>query len=196
MRREKIYIGHVGDSGIVLGYQNKGERNWRARPLTTDHKPESLAEKTRIQRAGGNVAIKSGVPRVVWNRPRDPMHRGPIRRRTLVDDIPFLAVARSLGDLWSYNRVIPRYQGCHFVPPKASDPKSRAAPLGLPSLGNYATVCVAVTQPSFNCSSLCSAHTKKDTDTHTHRHRHSYREWNIPRACHMAVLSPSMATPL
>ncbi|XP_016939282.2 uncharacterized protein Pp2C1 [Drosophila suzukii] len=103
MRREKIYIGHVGDSGIVLGYQNKGERNWRARPLTTDHKPESLAEKARIQRAGGNVAIKSGVPRVVWNRPRDPMHRGPIRRRTLVDDIPFLAVARSLGDLWSYN---------------------------------------------------------------------------------------------
>lgn len=103
MRREKIYIGHVGDSGIVLGYQNKGERNWRARPLTTDHKPESLAEKTRIQRSGGNVAIKSGVPRVVWNRPRDPMHRGPIRRRTLVDEIPFLAVARSLGDLWSYN---------------------------------------------------------------------------------------------
>ncbi|XP_016976794.1 uncharacterized protein LOC108042841 [Drosophila rhopaloa] len=103
MRREKIYIGHVGDSGIVLGYQNKGERNWRARPLTTDHKPESLAEKTRIQRAGGNVAIKSGVPRVVWNRPRDPMHRGPIKWRTPVDDIPFLAVARSLGDLWSYN---------------------------------------------------------------------------------------------
>ncbi|EDV34635.2 uncharacterized protein Dana_GF20849 [Drosophila ananassae] len=103
MRREKIYIGHVGDSGIVLGYQRKGERNWQARQLTTDHKPESLAEKTRIQRSGGNVAIKSGVPRVVWNRPRDPMHRGPIRRRTLVDDIPFLAVARSLGDLWSYN---------------------------------------------------------------------------------------------
>ncbi|EDW82404.2 uncharacterized protein Dwil_GK25144 [Drosophila willistoni] len=103
MRREKIYIGHVGDSGIVLGYQKKNERHWRAKQLTTDHKPESAAEKARIQRAGGNVAIKSGVPRVVWNRPRDPMHRGPIRRRTLVDDIPFLAVARSLGDLWSYN---------------------------------------------------------------------------------------------
>ncbi|XP_068159912.1 LOW QUALITY PROTEIN: uncharacterized protein Pp2C1 [Drosophila tropicalis] len=103
MRREKIYIGHVGDSGIVLGYQKKNERHWRAKQLTTDHKPESAAEKARIQRAGGNVAIKSGVPRVVWNRPRDPMHRGPIKRRTLVDDIPFLAVARSLGDLWSYN---------------------------------------------------------------------------------------------
>lgn len=103
MRREKIYIGHVGDSGIVLGYQNPNERRWRAKQLTTDHKPESLAEKTRIQRAGGQVAVKSGVPRVVWNRPRDPLHRGPIKRRTLVDDIPFLAVARSLGDLWSYN---------------------------------------------------------------------------------------------
>lgn len=30
-------------------------------------------------------------------------HRGPIRKKTLIDEIPFLAVARSLGDLWSYN---------------------------------------------------------------------------------------------
>ncbi|XP_022215020.2 uncharacterized protein LOC111069320 [Drosophila obscura] len=103
MRREKIYIGHVGDSGIVLGYQQPNERQWRAKQLTTDHKPESHEEKSRIQRSGGMVAIKSGVPRVVWNRPRDPQHRGPIRRRTAIDDIPFLAVARSLGDLWSYN---------------------------------------------------------------------------------------------
>ncbi|XP_030379670.1 uncharacterized protein LOC115627916 [Scaptodrosophila lebanonensis] len=103
MRHEKIYIGHVGDSGIVLGYQKENETTWRAKQLTTDHKPESVEEKTRIQRAGGNVTVKSGVPRVVWNRPRDPFHRGPIKQRTPVDDIPFLAVARSLGDLWSYN---------------------------------------------------------------------------------------------
>lgn len=30
-------------------------------------------------------------------------HKGPVRRNTPVDEIPFLAVARSLGDLWSYN---------------------------------------------------------------------------------------------
>ena len=30
-------------------------------------------------------------------------HRGPVRRSTVCDEIPFLAVARSLGDLWSYN---------------------------------------------------------------------------------------------
>lgn len=26
-----------------------------------------------------------------------------MRRSTLIDEIPFLAIARSLGDLWSYN---------------------------------------------------------------------------------------------
>ena len=28
---------------------------------------------------------------------------GPVRRSIHIDEIPFLAVARSLGDLWSYN---------------------------------------------------------------------------------------------
>ncbi|KAI9590446.1 uncharacterized protein LOC119633922 isoform X1 [Glossina fuscipes] len=103
IRREKIYIGHVGDSGIVLGYQNDHENFWRAKQLTVDHKPESLEERTRIMKSGGKVVVKSGVPRVVWNRPRNANHRGPIRKKTLIDEIPFLAVARSLGDLWSYN---------------------------------------------------------------------------------------------
>ena len=30
-------------------------------------------------------------------------HTGPIRRSTHIDEVPFLAVARALGDLWSYN---------------------------------------------------------------------------------------------
>ena len=71
IRREKIYIGHVGDSGIVLGYQNESENFWRAKQLTTDHKPESVEERTRIMNSGGKVVVKSGVPRVVWNRPRN-----------------------------------------------------------------------------------------------------------------------------
>lgn len=56
----------------------------------------------RIQRCGGKVISKAGVPRVVWNRPRAG-HKGPIKKNTPMDEIPFLAVARSLGDLWSYN---------------------------------------------------------------------------------------------
>lgn len=75
----------------------------------------------RIQEAGGKVVWKAGVPRVVWNRPKIG-HQGPVLRSTHIDEIPFLAVARSLGkflslrfastvyfnystlgDLWSFN---------------------------------------------------------------------------------------------
>ncbi|XP_055840596.1 uncharacterized protein LOC129908239 [Episyrphus balteatus] len=108
IRHEKIYIGHVGDSGIVLGYQNSDENFWRAKQLTLDHKPESVVEKARIMDSGGKVVAKSGVPRVVWNRPRNG-HKGPVRRSTAIDEIPFLAVARSLGDLWSYNSALNKF---------------------------------------------------------------------------------------
>ncbi|XP_015510529.2 uncharacterized protein LOC107217489 [Neodiprion lecontei] len=108
IRKGKIYIGHVGDSGIILGYQDEGELYWKAKALTKDHKPESKREMTRIQACGGKVVSKSGVPRVVWNRPRIG-HKGPVRRSTHIDEIPFLAVARSLGDLWSYNSELDKF---------------------------------------------------------------------------------------
>lgn len=44
-----------------------------------------------------SVMKKSGVNRVVWKRPR-LTHNGPVRRSTVIDQIPFLAVARSLGE--------------------------------------------------------------------------------------------------
>ena len=77
-----------------------GEKIWKARPLTVDHKPETHDEIRRIIGCGGKVVTKSGVPRVVWNRPRLG-HRGPVRRSTPIDEIPFLAVARALGKLAS-----------------------------------------------------------------------------------------------
>ncbi|XP_067119373.1 uncharacterized protein Pp2C1 [Centruroides vittatus] len=109
IRRGKMYIGHVGDSRIILGCQDPDSDMWLPQPLTKDHKPESPAEKERIYSVGGLVMNKAGVERVVWNRPRLG-HKGPIRRSTHFDKIPFLAVARSLGDLWSYN-----YQQGEFV---------------------------------------------------------------------------------
>jgi serine/threonine protein phosphatase PrpC len=98
----KVYTGHVGDSRIVLGRKNPETGMWIPKALTKDHKPDSPEEKERISKAGGEVMNKSGVERVVWFRPKNG-HKGPIRRSTNIDKIPFLAVARSLGDLWSYN---------------------------------------------------------------------------------------------
>ncbi|CAG0898934.1 unnamed protein product [Darwinula stevensoni] len=107
IRRGKIYIGHVGDSAIVLG-QQIDENTWGGERLTRDHKPELQSEKDRISQSGGKVAYKSGVPRVVWNRPKIG-HKGPVRRSTPIDEIPFLAVARALGDLWSYNSTLDEF---------------------------------------------------------------------------------------
>ena len=40
----------------------------------------------------------------MWYRPSNgAKHLGPVRRSTAFDEVPFLAVARALGDLWSYN---------------------------------------------------------------------------------------------
>lgn len=78
-------------------------------------------EKERIINSGGKVVTKSGVPRVVWTRPRLG-HKGPVRRSTPIDEIPFLAVARSLGDLWSYNSELNEF----VVSP---DPDVRVIPI-------------------------------------------------------------------
>lgn len=70
--------------------------------MTREHKPDCDIELARIKEAGGKVVAKAGVPRVVWYRPSNG-HQGPVRRSTPIDEVPFLAVARALGDLWSYN---------------------------------------------------------------------------------------------
>uniref|UniRef100_A0A1I7THH0 Translation initiation factor IF-2 n=1 Tax=Caenorhabditis tropicalis TaxID=1561998 RepID=A0A1I7THH0_9PELO len=102
IRNGKLYTGHVGDSAIYLGTVSNGELHSSA--LTVDHKPESAHEQLRIARAGGETAVKSGVTRVIWKR------EARINQLTkdrpdppIMDSIPFLSVARSLGDLWSFN---------------------------------------------------------------------------------------------
>lgn len=106
--KSKIYIGHVGDSMLVLGYHDGDEKNWKCLELTKEHKPEAPEEIKRISESGGKVVRKNGVPRVVWNRPKHG-HKGPVRRSTAFDEIPFLAVARALGDFWSYNSDLDKF---------------------------------------------------------------------------------------
>ncbi|KAF8358147.1 ppm-1.D [Pristionchus pacificus] len=98
IRRGKVYVGHVGDSAILLTTRSSPQRFYR---LTEDHKPELPAERKRIEAAGGAIMQKQCVYRVVWTRAIIG-YVGPIRRSTPTQTIPFLAVARSLGDFWSY----------------------------------------------------------------------------------------------
>ncbi|XP_008274664.1 protein phosphatase 1D isoform X2 [Stegastes partitus] len=103
LRGNRMYVAHVGDSAVVLGVQDDPSIPFiRAVEVTQDHKPELPRERERIEGLGGSVIKKSGVNRVVWKRPR-LSHNGPVRRSTVIDQIPFLAVARALGDLWSYD---------------------------------------------------------------------------------------------
>ncbi|KAG9508739.1 Protein phosphatase 1D [Fragariocoptes setiger] len=135
IKNGKYYTGHVGDSRIVLASENKETGHWISRTMTTDHKPESPLEKSRIEKAGGSVAKKNGVDRVVWDKPvlrpwrpvpefeatnhfdSPPEYRWsqptnyPIHPEYIksILPLPFLAVARSLGDLWSYNGQTKEY---------------------------------------------------------------------------------------
>lgn len=103
IRGDHMFVAHVGDSSVVLGVrEDPSDKVIKAVEVTQDHKPELPKEKQRIEGLGGSVVKKSGVNRVVWKRPR-LSHNGPVRRSTPIDQIPFLAVARALGDLWSYD---------------------------------------------------------------------------------------------
>lgn len=71
IKGSRVYVGHVGDSGLVVGLKNR-RRNveaWEGKKMTRDHKPDDPIELKRILEAGGDVQVKSGVNRVVWNRP-------------------------------------------------------------------------------------------------------------------------------
>ncbi|KAI1729493.1 protein phosphatase 2C domain-containing protein [Ditylenchus destructor] len=104
-RNGKLYTGHVGDSAIILGSTPDGESTLK---LTDEHKPEDKVERDRIESVGGSVGIKAGISRVMWKRPIRG-HQGPVRRSTETHSIPFLAIARALGDFWSLNPANNQY---------------------------------------------------------------------------------------
>ena len=63
------------------------------RILTNDHKPSDKMESQRIEALGGSLSSKS--KRVVWDRKK---LQGGVY---VLEKIPLLNIARSLGDLWS-----------------------------------------------------------------------------------------------
>lgn len=107
----KITCANTGDSRAVLGYvdgfKNESSKDfptssnkiWRVRPLSHDHKPYDKREYERILKSNGRVLPMRG---------RDGEFVGPHRVWLKNENIPGLAMSRSLGDkIASQAGVIP-----------------------------------------------------------------------------------------
>lgn len=138
IKNGKFYTGHVGDTRIVISQECPETQHWVPHRMTVDHKPEAVEEMARIQRTGGDVRRKLGISRVVWRRPvlhqnltdvfdkwlkhsekptnKSSIHTYPVDEKLVesYQTIPFLAIARSLGDFWSINP----YSGQYTVSPE------------------------------------------------------------------------------
>ena len=83
----KIISANVGDSRCVLGKFDG--KNWKAKNLTRDHKPNEEDEKKRIIEKGG---------RIESYKDEDGEFVGPERVWLKNEDVPGLAMSRSFGD--------------------------------------------------------------------------------------------------
>jgi len=86
---KKIYSCNAGDSRAVLGKQSSSGE-WTAVPLSRDHKPDLPDEKKRILASNGRVEACKGA---------DGNTIGPQRVWLQDQDVPGLAMTRSMGDL-------------------------------------------------------------------------------------------------
>ena len=83
----KIISANVGDSRCVVGKFDG--KNWKAKNLTRDHKPNEEDEKKRIIEKGG---------RIESYKDEDGEFVGPERVWLKTEDVPGLAMSRSFGD--------------------------------------------------------------------------------------------------
>ncbi|OEH75525.1 protein phosphatase [Cyclospora cayetanensis] len=90
LHRRTLYVANVGDSRAILGRESGLQGGpWTALPLTTDHKPERESERQRILAAGGRI-------KALLDDDGSPC--GPLRVWLPKEDLPGLAMSRSLGD--------------------------------------------------------------------------------------------------
>ena len=78
---DNLVCGNVGDSGAVVG---AFQGSWKPRKLSQDHKPSRPDEAARIIAKGGRISSH--------------VHGGPLRIWYKSENIPGLAMTRSIGD--------------------------------------------------------------------------------------------------
>lgn len=87
---KKVYSANVGDSRAILASQNRETLKFTVKPLSIDHKPELPKEKKRIESFGGRVQALLD---------ENYNECGPNRVWLKNEDIPGLAMSRSIGDI-------------------------------------------------------------------------------------------------
>ncbi|KAL8274435.1 hypothetical protein Esti_001595 [Eimeria stiedai] len=86
-----LYTANLGDSRAILGREGAPQKEgtpWQAVELTRGHKLELEDERKRILAAGGRIAALQ----------EDGKSYGPLRVWLQSEDLPGLAMSRSLGD--------------------------------------------------------------------------------------------------
>lgn len=90
-----LYCANVGDSRALLARQiiespeQSGSKKWMSIALSRDHKPDNKEESERIYKAGGRVEAYQD---------EDGNPAGPARVWLKNQDLPGLAMSRSMGD--------------------------------------------------------------------------------------------------
>ena len=82
------YVANVGDSRAVIGNMEESGRV-SALELSIDHKPFRECEKDRVLKSGGKIEKSLVEEREV----------GPLRVWKQDEDVPGIAITRSMGDL-------------------------------------------------------------------------------------------------
>jgi len=85
--RHTLTLAHVGDSRAVMVRSASQEGKVEAVDLTRDHNPSLLAEKRRIEQAGGRVASVAGVKRVLTKSSSNLSGSGLNMTRSLGDGL-------------------------------------------------------------------------------------------------------------
>lgn len=94
LKKNLLYIAHVGDSRCVLGRKPDDALPVQALDLTVDHKPDLPAERARIEKAGGVVIFDGG-----WNYRVFAKDKKDSRGKRY----PGLNMSRAMGDLNGFN---------------------------------------------------------------------------------------------
>ena len=99
-----LWCANVGDSRAVLAKFKNGD--WLACPISRDHKPDDNQEMQRILASGGRIEPFKDMN-------GDPI--GPYRVWLKHDNIPGLAMARSIGDAVAASVGVIAEPGINFI---------------------------------------------------------------------------------